>query len=355
MPITLALVACLFAAPNASRRPAPELITIDRDYDAAIAEYFNKDQPNGADTPHPSVTFAPRIRKFVEAHRGTPDAVDAIRMLLRMTNQYQTQGRMNPDAQWAVQLLTDEYAAAPEIIDALVYSSPPTVQVPRSMSIALYEKVLSSNTDPEARAMAQYCLATTLIDVSAAGPRNLAPAADRERDLALWALQGLSSTSPATRGGRAAAEYLADRALSNPGALAPDFEATDLTGQTIRLSQLRGRVVILVFWGLAASADGTRIPVPADLTARFKEKPVTFLGICADENPAKTRATLEREAVTWPNIADGATGGKIAALYHIRRWSSIFVIDQEGKIATRDPDPKKYEKTIDALLNTQNR
>jgi peroxiredoxin len=115
------------------------------------------------------------------------------------------------------------------------------------------------------------------------------------------------------------------------------------------MESLRGRVVVLIFWGNGSDMQGHRIPLAADLIERFRDKPVTFLGISSDGSAAKTRDTIEKEHVTFPNIVDGSER-KIERLWNVRANPTFHIIDAQGVIRHKKADVRKLEGLVNELL-----
>ena len=120
------------------------------------------------------------------------------------------------------------------------------------------------------------------------------------------------------------------------GKPAPDIEGVDVDGKPLRLSDYRGKVVILVFWGSWCSPCMAQVPHERDLVERLKGQPFALLGVDCEDNKDTARGVMARERMTWPNWFDGAVGtGPIARRYHIRGYPRVFLLDASGVIRSR--------------------
>ncbi|WP_339683661.1 M56 family metallopeptidase [Gimesia maris] len=124
------------------------------------------------------------------------------------------------------------------------------------------------------------------------------------------------------------------------GQQAPEWEIVAWSdGRTRKLSDLRGQVVVLDFWGLRCSGCVASIPAQKRLARKYKEQGVVFLGIhTADGEMSQIKKLLQSEQWTTPtgidrgtSILDNATGKK----YGIQGYPALIVINPEGQITFR--------------------
>jgi hypothetical protein len=130
------------------------------------------------------------------------------------------------------------------------------------------------------------------------------------------------------------------RAVLSPGHMAPDFVTTTLGGQEIRLSDYRGKVVVLVFHPAPATTgcpmcDTASSPVPdrmADIrdTLALFDDDLVMITIYSGAEPANTNHLPDPELSTEVAVWDP----HVAKLY--RRSNGLLIIDQNGAIAAMD-------------------
>jgi len=164
--------------------------------------------------------------------------------------------------------------------------------------------------------------------------------------------------------------YAKGTLLNNP---APDIEFlwTDAPGAPRKLSDLKGKVVVLDFWAVWCGPCVGSFPEVRELQARYKDYPVVILGVTdmpgtppptTDTGPppqwkGETQfpalaAWAKEKHVTWP-LAVGSVG-VFNPEYGIRGIPHVVIIDPDGKVRYRalHPaiEPEKKHAYIDGLL-----
>jgi RNA polymerase sigma factor (sigma-70 family) len=135
------------------------------------------------------------------------------------------------------------------------------------------------------------------------------------------------------------------------GKPAPEIDGVDFDGKPLKLSDYRGKVVVLVFWGTWCGPCMREVPHERELTERLKGKPFTVLGVNCDEDKGAAVKAIKSERITWPNWHDGAPGeGPITKRYHIRGYPTLFVIDGQGIIRYKQMASEGLDKAVDGLL-----
>ncbi len=136
-----------------------------------------------------------------------------------------------------------------------------------------------------------------------------------------------------------------------PGKPAPEIDGVDMAGKPLKLSDHRGKVVVLVFWGSWCGPCMREVPHERELAERLKDRPFAILGVDCNEEKSAGLKAIESEKITWPNWNDGSDGdGPIVKRYHIRSYPSVFVIDAQGIIRHTQFSGEDLDKAVDALL-----
>ena len=135
------------------------------------------------------------------------------------------------------------------------------------------------------------------------------------------------------------------------GKPAPEIDGVDFDGKPLKLSDYRGKVVVLVFWGTWCGPCMREVPHERELVERLKGKPFAVLGVNCDEDKQAAFKAIQTERITWPNWHDGAPGeGPITKRYHIRGYPTLFVVDGQGIIRYKQLAGVGLDKAVDDLL-----
>lgn len=136
------------------------------------------------------------------------------------------------------------------------------------------------------------------------------------------------------------------------GAVAPEIEGVDVDGKAFKLSDHRGKVVVVIFWASWCGPCMEQIPHERDLVRRLEGKPFALLGVHCDRTKAEANAVLAREKITWPNWYDGEGGqGPICSRYHVQSLPLILVLDAGGVIRYKDVRGEGLTKAVDPLVD----
>lgn len=123
--------------------------------------------------------------------------------------------------------------------------------------------------------------------------------------------------------------------LLAPGKMAPDFEELKIDGKTkMKLSDLRGQVVLLDFWASWCGPCRKENPNVVKLYQRYKDKGFTVMSVSLDRDRAAWLAAIEKDGLVWPNhVSDlGHWSSKVPQLYEVHGIPFTVLIDKEGKI-----------------------
>lgn len=113
------------------------------------------------------------------------------------------------------------------------------------------------------------------------------------------------------------------------GRIAPDFTLTTVEGETLQLSQLRGKPVVLNFWATWCGPCRREMPTLERASQRFAGR-VEFIGIDQGEPADVVVPYLEEVGVTFavPLDSDMTVGDR----YQVRGMPTTFFVDKEGVI-----------------------
>ena len=133
---------------------------------------------------------------------------------------------------------------------------------------------------------------------------------------------------------------------------APDFALKDIDGKTVRLSDYRGKVILLDFWATWCGPCKMEIPWFMEFERKYKDRGFAVLGLSMDDDGWQSvKPFIQEFGMNYRvMIADERTG----ALYGgIDALPTAFLIDREGRVATEQvgvSSRRDFEDGIEALL-----
>jgi peroxiredoxin len=138
---------------------------------------------------------------------------------------------------------------------------------------------------------------------------------------------------------------------------APDFTLDDATGVPVKLSEFRGKVVLLNFWATWCVPCRTEIPWFVELHETYKDRGLAVLGVSLDDDGWKAvKPYIDKMKIDYPVMV---ASGDIASRYGgLGSLPMTLIIDKAGRIAVTHIGlrPKsEYEAAINAMLAERGR
>lgn len=117
------------------------------------------------------------------------------------------------------------------------------------------------------------------------------------------------------------------------GSIAPDWTLLDPNGNETRLADLRGKVVILDFWGTWCGPCVRKLPDLQELHESLGDQPVEVLALSAHEPPnAKPRQLMDRNGCEVPLLLNAET---MVEAYGVTTFPTVYVIGADGQVLFR--------------------
>lgn len=144
--------------------------------------------------------------------------------------------------------------------------------------------------------------------------------------------------------------------LLEPGAMAPDFTTNDLVGKPVKLSDYRGKVVVLDFWATWCGPCINSFPHTQEVAAKYKDQGVVILASCTSDTRDKFESWVKANQSKYPDFIfshDSAERGAdrvSAKLYGVGGIPQQFIIGRDGKIAATVTGYMAGEVLLDAAL-----
>lgn len=144
------------------------------------------------------------------------------------------------------------------------------------------------------------------------------------------------------------AEKLPARAELTVGNPAPEFALKDLDGKMHRLSDFRGKVVLLDFWGTWCAPCVAEAPNLAAAYKKLKEKGFEIISLDKGDTIEDLRKFIAEKQMNWTHAQ---TDEALSQLFRIGGYPTYFLLDKEGKIISNTVRPgEELYKKIEELL-----
>ncbi len=133
------------------------------------------------------------------------------------------------------------------------------------------------------------------------------------------------------------------------GKTLPDVKSELLDGKAVKVSDYRGKVVVLDIWATWCGPCRAMIPHERELTARLKDKKFEFISVSADEKKETLEKFLEKEEMPWTHWFNGRDGDVTKTL-QVKFFPTVYVLDGKGVIRYKHVRGEAMDKAVDELL-----
>ena len=119
-----------------------------------------------------------------------------------------------------------------------------------------------------------------------------------------------------------------------PGSPAPDFCLNGLDGKPVRLSDFKGKKVVLVFWATWCPDCRAEVPQLKAMMASPKAKDVVFVSVSFDRKFEALVQYVQENGLGGVQLFDpaGKKESAVAAAFHVKWIPSLYLIGEDGKV-----------------------
>jgi thiol-disulfide isomerase/thioredoxin len=133
------------------------------------------------------------------------------------------------------------------------------------------------------------------------------------------------------------------------GKSAPDIESTDLDGKKVKLSDYKGKVVVLDIWTTWCPPCRAMIPHERELVKKLEGKPFVLVSVSGDDDKETVTKFIEKEPMPWTHWFNGPSGG-ILEKWNVKFFPTIYVIDSKGTIRFKNIRNKELDEAVESLV-----
>lgn len=164
--------------------------------------------------------------------------------------------------------------------------------------------------------------------------------------LVLLAISSLSLKAQTTEETDLDLKYAAD--MLKPGTAAPDFTLNDVNGNTVSLSDFKGRKVVLQFWASWCPDCRAEMPLIKSMQAQSDPSEIVFVAVSFDRSEEAFASYVTKNDLGGVQLYDpaGMRDSAVAKSYKITWIPSLYLIDENGKVVLVTVIADKLAKVI---------
>lgn len=132
----------------------------------------------------------------------------------------------------------------------------------------------------------------------------------------------------------------------------PEIDLRDIYGRSFKLSDLKGKVVLLSFWSYTLPNNGAINAEMRQIYDQVKDKGFEIYQVALDENKAEWIGAVISQTIPWISVRDPKGAGSIVARnYNISTMPANFLIDRDGNIVGKNIWGADLANKINSLTN----
>ncbi|HSU28949.1 MAG TPA: TlpA disulfide reductase family protein [Chitinophagaceae bacterium] len=132
---------------------------------------------------------------------------------------------------------------------------------------------------------------------------------------------------------------------------ATEIALPTVAGDTIKLSSLKGKVVLLDFWASWCGPCRSSNKHLAKLYPKLKEKGFEILGVSLDDDKGDWEKAIRKDKVSWLQVNEpGGPNAPVARNWNIYAIPTSYLLNKNGKLVAIDLEGKELEMKVKELL-----
>lgn len=134
-----------------------------------------------------------------------------------------------------------------------------------------------------------------------------------------------------------------------------DFEMTDTNGNIKKLSDLKGKIIILEFWASWCKPCRQENPNLIKVYEKYKSKGLEIFAVSLDTNKDNWLNAIKKDSINWIHVSDlKETENKAAVIYGVNSIPDNFLIDENGVLIGRRLQGDKLNEMLVKVMPVAN-
>jgi peroxiredoxin len=298
---------------------------------------------------------ASKILDFIGDAPKDDTSLEAATFMLQIAG---ANGAGNADVEKVIALLAQYHAESPKIKDLLL----PAMQLGESGE-KLLKAVAEKNKDTDTKAVAMLARGQSIARQVAAEEDDAKAAlmAKTAMDLLEQAVKESPKAKVSAAANSQTIEDIAKKEITTLKAVtslavgkpAPDVESLTIDGKKVKLSDYKGKVILLDIWATWCGPCRAMIPHERDLVKSMKDKPFELISVSADNKRETLVEFIAKEPMPWTHWWDEGPKSAVLQAYRVRAFPTLYVIDHTGVIRHKwvgSPGNDKIDAAIQELV-----
>ncbi len=152
-----------------------------------------------------------------------------------------------------------------------------------------------------------------------------------------------------------ATAYSEYEAVNSGTIAAPEIALNSPDGKTIKLSDLRGKIVLIDFWASWCGPCRKESPNVVKMYKKYQSKGFTVLSVSLDEDINAWKGAIQKDGLIWPNHVSDLKGWNSAmpSLYGFEAIPFTVLVNREGKIIGKELRGEKLEQKLEQVFKNE--